>query len=381
MKEVSNLKLNRLMGELAAVEMSEFPLISLYLNAQPGQHGRDNFEPFVRKELNNRVKSFAEDSPERKSFNRDIERINEYLTLELPPSANGVAIFACAGADDFFKAVHFEAPIPANELRVSGRPYLYPLARIVDQHPRFAVLVADTDAARFFVVDMGRITRRMDIDNTGRSLAPAGVWSQLRFERRLENYNSLHAKEVVDTLDGIVREEAVDLIVLGGDEVIVPLLQRHLPPRLADIVTEVLPLDIRTSEHEILRASMESVLDDNTQSDAEKVRDLLDSHRSGGLTAVGFQSTLEALQNGRVDELLLTAVPSEIRVDESASELLAHDAGDSLATKNNSAELNAAATGMLVTHAIQTRAAITFIEDPMLLSEIGGVGAFLRYRD
>lgn len=381
MKDTSNMNLNRLMEELAAVETSEFPLISLYLNAQAGQHGRDNFEPFVRKELNNRVKSFAEDSPERKSFSRDIERINDYLTRKLPPSANGAAIFACAGADDFFKAVHFEAPIPANEMQVSDRPYLYPLARIVDQHPSYAVLVADTDAARIFVVDMGRITRRLDIDNTGRNLAPAGVWTQLRFERRLENYNSLHAKEVVEELDRIVLEEAVDLIVLGGDEVIVPLLQRYLPARLSDIVTEVLPLDIRASEHEILRASMESVLDDNTQSDAEKVRDLFDSHRAGGLAVVGMRETLEALLHGRVDELLLTAVPNEIRIDDGASGLLSHDTNGSLAGRNDSAEQKASAAGMLVTHAILTRAAITFIEDPMLLSEIGGVGAFLRYRD
>lgn len=378
MKEISNVKINRLLEELAAVETSAFPFISLYLNAQADHHGRDNFEPFVRKELNSHVKSFEEDSPERKSFNRDIERINEYMSRELPPSANGAAIFACAGADDFFKAVHFEAPIPANELQVSDRPYLYPLARILDQHPKFAVLVADTDVARFFVVDMGRITRRMDIDNTGSNLAPAGVWTQLRFERRMENYNSLHAKEVVDALDTIVRDEAVDLIVLGGDEVIVPLLQRHLPPRLADIVTEVLPLEIRTSEHEILRASMESVMDDNTQSDAEKVRDLLDSHRSGGLAVVGLKQTLDALVHGRVDELLLTAVPNEILVDESASELLA---GDSSAAGTDPAQQSTAAAGMLVTNAIRTRAAITFIEDPNLLSEIGGVGAFLRYQD
>jgi peptide subunit release factor 1 (eRF1) len=35
---------------------------------------------------------------------------------------------------------------------------------------------------------------------------------------------------------------------------------------------------------------------------------------------------------------------------------------------------------MLVTRARQTGARVTFIEDPALLSGVGGVGALLRYR-
>jgi peptide subunit release factor 1 (eRF1) len=376
MKEITIMEINRLMDELAVLEPSEFPFISLYLNAQADHHGRDNFEPFVRKELSNHAKAFAEESPQRKSFDRDAERINEYLARELPSSADGVAIFASAGADDFFEAVHFQAPIAANEMHVSGRPNLFPLARVVDQNPRYAALVADTDAARILVVDMGRVTHRVDIDNTGRNLAPAGVWSQLRFERRAETFNSLHAKEVVDALDRVVREEGIENVVLFGDDVIIPLLRRHLPLRLADVVTDVLSLDIRTPEHEILKTAMHSILEDNTQSDAEKVRELLDRHRAGGPAVAGLQETLDALLKGSVNELVLSATPDEIRMEKTDAGMFPAEQAASVDPDEGSAE----AAGVLITHAVRTRAAITFIEDPMLLSEIGGVGAFLRYQ-
>jgi len=59
----------------------------------------------VRKEFSRHARTFAEDSPERKSFERDRRRINAYLKEELKPSANGLAIFASSGAGDYFKAI------------------------------------------------------------------------------------------------------------------------------------------------------------------------------------------------------------------------------------------------------------------------------------
>ena len=84
------------MDKLAAFEPTDLPVISLYLNAQANQHGRDNFDSFIRKEFKVKSKSFPLRSPARMSFEKDSERINTYLK-NLRPSANGVAIFACAG--------------------------------------------------------------------------------------------------------------------------------------------------------------------------------------------------------------------------------------------------------------------------------------------
>jgi hypothetical protein len=85
MKKLSKDLLLREMDELASFEPPGMPFISLYLNAQADQHGRDNFEPFVRKEFSRRARTFAEDSPERKSLDRDRRRIDAYLREELKP--------------------------------------------------------------------------------------------------------------------------------------------------------------------------------------------------------------------------------------------------------------------------------------------------------
>src|ERR1043165_8676994 len=85
MTETTDLMLMNHLDELAAFEPTGYPFISLYLNLQPDQHGRDNFESFVRKELKAKAKSFPADSLELVSFNRDKARIEDYLRNDIRP--------------------------------------------------------------------------------------------------------------------------------------------------------------------------------------------------------------------------------------------------------------------------------------------------------
>ena len=125
MTKVTNPTLMDDLDELAAFEPNGFPFISLYLNLQPEQNGRDHFLPFVRREFTERAKSFPNDSLELASFKLAATRIMSYLRNEVRPSTNGVAIFACAGADVYFKTVQLDAPIQQHRLHISERPHLY----------------------------------------------------------------------------------------------------------------------------------------------------------------------------------------------------------------------------------------------------------------
>src|SRR5689334_23895119 len=97
--------LEKIIDRLAEFEPVELPVISLYLNAQANEHGRQDFERFLRKEFPERARTYKSHTPERESFDKDVEKIEAYLRDELRPETNGVAVFACAGAEDFFEAV------------------------------------------------------------------------------------------------------------------------------------------------------------------------------------------------------------------------------------------------------------------------------------
>jgi peptide chain release factor subunit 1 len=177
-----------------------------------------------------------------------------------------------------------------------------------------------------------------------------------------------------------VREENIEYIVLAGDEVIIPTLREQLPQHLDEKVIDVLRLDITTPEHEVLRATLKAMRQQDAKDDAEKVAQLMDEYRAGGLAVVGAHDTLAALAAGQVDELFLSASLEEIHDDdEEVGEPLVQgapvregDAGEGTSTVMMADEL--------VTRARQSGARIIFIEAATQLADVGGVGAMLRYR-
>jgi peptide chain release factor subunit 1 len=354
------MQLDALIDRLVALPASTHPVVSLYLDGRPDQHGRETYGVFVKKELAARTGEWTERTAAAESFRRDTERILRWLEEQARPSANGLAIFACAGDGDLFEAVQLDAPIEQNELFVGPRPRVVPLMWIADQYRRYAAVVLDTHTARIFVFGLGRIEAEGEIDNVKTSRTEVGGWSQARFQRHVDNFALQHVKEVVDNLDAITRQEGIDRVVLAGDDVVMSLVREQLPKHLEEKLAAVVRLEVTASEKEVTERTQAAMREADAREDSERVARVLDAQRAGGLGAAGVEEVRAALTNGQVHELLISATPGAIGRAEGA------DAA-------NLAE-------QLVAQARQTSALVHFIEDRSLLEPVGGVAARLRYR-
>ena len=318
------------LDRLAAFEPAPYPVVSLYLNTQPNQHGRDNYQVFTKKEFKARQQTYGTNTPECESLDHDIERISRYLETELRPSAHGVAIFACH-AGELFEAVQLDAPIDDHWLSIGDRPHLYPLARIVSQFPRYAAVLADTHATRILVVAQNTVSDAKSIEGVKTRRTSQGGWSQARFQRHIENYHLQHAKDVIDALERIVTRDGIDQILVAGDPAVLPLLREQMPKHLAEKVVDELKTDLAgTSNDEVVKAALESMRRVNERTDREKVDAAVGAYRAGGLGVVGPDRTLLALTNGQVDELLLTpslATLGALHNTPAAVMAMANDAG------------------------------------------------------
>jgi peptide chain release factor subunit 1 len=284
---------------LAAFEPSSFPVISLYLDMRSDEHGRDHCGPFVRKELRARARSYALRSPERESFERDLERIEGYLASEVTPSANGLALFASSGTDGFFEAFQLAAPLEHHSLHVGRQPQLYPLVRLMDAYRPAAALVADTHQARIYVFGVGRAIEEAVVTGVKTRRSHGGGWSQARYQRHVDHFRQQHAREAVDTLERIVEQEGVERVVLSGDQVIVPLVRAEMSKALSARVVDELALDIRAPEDAVFRATFDAVRAEDERGDRDTVTRLVDEYRAGALGVVGARDTLIALEAGR----------------------------------------------------------------------------------
>jgi len=363
-------RLTAQLDRVASADTGPFPVISLYLNLQSNQQGRPQFEPFLRKELADRVRTYQSSGPERESLDQDAAKIRDYVAGIDASSVNGLALFACHAAD-LFEAIELSAPIETHRLFVSDQPHLYPLARVIDEYPRYLALVTDTHSARIFVFATNSVEKTEQIEGTKTKHHKKGGWSQARYQRHVENFHQQHAKEVVDAVARIVREEAIDKIVVAGDDVIVPLLREELPKDIAERIVDVLKLDIRAPEREVLESTIAALRHRDAEADRERVDELIGAYRANGLACVGVEETRRAFETGQVDELIITATADGITV-RPGGETKGNDQSEGSAAER-------AADGLILL-ARATAAKIRFIEDPSLLEAVGGVGAFLRFR-
>ena len=340
------------LDKLAAFDCGPYPVLSLYLDLRSNDRGRDNFEPFLRNELAERVATFAESGPERESLNRDVEKVRNHV-VELDSALNGMAVFSCSGAD-FFEAIPLlVAPLDGHHVHIGDQAHLYPLARLIDQYPRYLAVLADTHSARIFVFAANALEKLDHVEGVKTKRHKVGGWSQARYQRHVDNFRAQHAKEVADVVSRIAREESIDQIVIAGDEVIVPLLRAELPKDIAERVIDVVKLDIRAPQRQVLETTIAALRHKDAETDHERVDELIGAYRGNGLGIAGLAKTRKAFELGQVDELLLPG---------------------------NADQIGREAADELVAKASQTSATVRIIEDASLLAPLGGVGAFLRFR-
>jgi len=376
------------LDRLAGFEPAPYPVVSLYLDTRPNQHGRDQHQAFTRKELKARSRTYPANSPERESLEQDIDRITRFLDNDLDAAANTVAIFACS-AGELFETIQSAGAIPQHALHIGDRPHLYPLARLESQSPRYAALVTDTNTARILVFSAGELVADREVKNVKTRGTSQGGWSQARYQRHLGNFHLHHIKEVVDALDRTVQDEGIAHILISCDEVTLPLLREQMPKHLSDKVVDHIRLEAHAAAAEVLKASVDAMEKENARTDREKVAGAIGAYRAGGLGVVGAEDTLAALIKGQVEELLISAdmqrmqaLPIGTAVGTANDATMAEPVLESI----SAGEPADAQPGIvrladeLIAKARQTAARITFIEDSELLSDYGGVAALLRFR-
>jgi len=353
------MKLQALIDRLVDFTPTTSPVISLYLDGRPDQHGREQYGVFVRKELAMRSRMWPLRSRERESFHRDVDRILAWLHAEPRPSANGIAIFACADAD-FFEAVQLDVPIEEHGLFVGPTPHLSPLVRLANRYRRYAAVVIDSHTARIFVFGLGEIEAAAEIQGEKMRRTDAGGWSQARYQRHVDHHVAQHVKDVVDALDDITRTEGIGHVVVAGDDVVVPLVRAQLPKHLEDTIVDVIRLEMTASEPEIKERTLVAMRGATAREDAATVTAALDAQRASGLGAAGVNAVRAALENGQVHELLISS--------------------DVDAIKSEDGMPGAEVVEELVTRARRTSALVRFVDDRTLLEPVGGVAARLRYQ-
>ncbi len=232
------------------------------------------------------------------SLRADAERIADFIDEELDPSAKGVYIVSNS-ANGVFETLALGLPLETS-IRIGPMPMLSSLAKKVDDHPAYMVLLADQREATLSVIRRARQGRTVWLDSSDYPpRTQQGGPSQRRYQARHDERVSAFARDVADATLQALQEEGVDMLILAGDEVITSALMPEFHHGVTDRIVDTIRLDIRASEQELLDATLPIVAAAERERELEKVERIANAVGAAGRGAAGGVDVLRALQRGQ----------------------------------------------------------------------------------
>ncbi|RMF93693.1 MAG: hypothetical protein D6736_01320 [Nitrospinota bacterium] len=370
---------SRLKGLLKFQEPTDL-FFSLYLNTQwKDEQQRERVRIFTKNALH--TINVAAYPPEvQESLRADIQRIETYVEALIKQTLQvelaGVALFA-SYARDLFQTYGSTVPF-TNQCTLATHPYIAQLAAVGREYENALVIMVDTESARIFEMEWGEILSELDIESEVPGRHKQGGWSQMRFQRHIQDHMDRHHKEVAEQVIRRFDQGNYANVILYGQDRILASFRSFLPERIQERIIAKAALDITVPDTLVREKTLEILHQKKAQGEREAVTRLTETAQAHGLAVLGLLDTLEALNKRVVAQLLVSQNFSRWGWRCPSCTLLGEQiplgcplCGRELKTVDLKEEM--------VWETFRQDGEVEFISDPSLLAH-KGVGAFLRFR-
>jgi peptide chain release factor subunit 1 len=279
---------------------------SLYLNLDPSEvPTAGDAQTRMNALLNSAEKVDRKDltHEQRGALKADFERIGRWFDDDFDrDGAHGIAIFA-AGLDNFWSTLALPEAVP-DRFKVGHELFLAPLVRVVARADGTIVAVVGREAGQLYRLQAGRLQEIGDYSDETPGRHDQGGWSQARYQRHIEKLVQEHVKDVAEVLDRSRRRLHVPKIVLVSSEEMRSEFLDALSTDARESVVGWAPAEAHAGPSQLLDV-VTPVLEEAEAKDEAEVLDRWREDAGRGVRAAsGWEQTLEAASDGRVEMLL-----------------------------------------------------------------------------
>jgi peptide chain release factor subunit 1 len=368
---------HRLLRTLAGWSPEGVPVTSLYLTVDGRRYPR-------RADLEVRVEELARHAraqaagltPDpRRSVEADLERMASFIRDDLDRrDTRGVALFSAADGA-LWEEILLSRPV-RDRAFVAPRAELRMLEVLLETHGVTCTAVTDYEKARIFLLQLGRIEEVHDLWDEVPGRHDQGGRSQLRRQRHVDDHRRQHLKHVADALFGLWKSRGFEHLVLAGPGEAHRELEQELHGYLRERVRANVTLPVTAAATEV-RARTQEVEESLELASEHRAIERLAALETSGGAVLGLEPTLAALADERVDTLV-------VRIDLEAPGRRCHACGR-LSTRGPCPACGGPTQEL--TDVVEVAVATAYgrgcrvetIAQADGLTELGGVGALLRY--
>lgn len=353
---------------------------SVYLNLDPSDvPTAGDAQTRMNALLNSAEKGDRKDlsHEQRGALKADFERIGRWFDDDFDrDGAQGVAVFA-AGLDNFWSTLALPEPVP-DRFKVGHELFLSPLVRVVARADGTIVAVVGREQGQLYRLSAGRLQELGDYSDETPGRHDQGGWSQGRYQRHIEKLVQEHVKDVAEVLDRSRRRLHVPKIVLVSSEEMRSEFLDALSADAREAVVGWAPAEAHAGPSQLLEAVTPVLEDAEAKDEAEVLARWKEDAGRGTRAASGWEQTLEAASDGRVDVLLF-----QDGVDHPAFRCpacgRAAAPGGSCPLDGTSLEPTEAGLDLAVHQTLAHGGEVWAIRHQQDLAPVEGIGALLRF--
>src|SRR5919199_2476298 len=369
-----------LLRELASFRAEKGCATSLYLNLDPSEvPTAGDAQTRMNALLNTAEKVDRKDltHEQRGALKADFERIARWFDDDFDrDGVQGVALFA-AGLDNFWNTIALPEPVP-DRFKIGREFFLAPLVPVVARADGTIVAVVGREKGHLYRLQAGRLQEIVDHFEEQPGQHDQGGWSQARYQRHIEKLVHEHLKGVAEVLDRSRRRLQVPKIVLVSSEEIRSEFMNELSPDVREAVVGWAPAEAHAGPTQLL-AAVKPVLERvESQDEADVLGRWREEAGRNGRAASGWEHTLEAASDGRV-ELLLFQEGAEHTAFRCPACGRAAAAEGNCPLDGTRLEETDAGLDLAVHQTLAHGGAVWAIRHQQDLAPVEGVGALLRY--
>src|SRR5256714_6066617 len=240
---------------------------------------------------------------QRGALKADFERIARWLDDDFDRAgAQGLAVFA-AGLDNFWSTLPLPEPVP-DRVKVGHDFYLAPLVPLVARAEGTLVAVVGREQGRLYRLRAGRLEEIAEHYDETPGQHDQGGWSQARYQRHIEKLVQEHLKGVVQELDRSRRRLRLPKIVLVcGDDMRSEIMDA-LSVEAREAIIGWTQAKSNAGPAELLDAVTPILEEAEAKDEAEAIERWREEAGRNGRAASGWEQTLEAASDARVELLL-----------------------------------------------------------------------------
>jgi peptide chain release factor subunit 1 len=297
-----------LLRRLADLRPDGARVLSLFLNLDPSEFATPPARATEARSLIDQAERQARDAGDldhaaQKALREDIERARDYFERLDADGAHGLALYAC-GPADLFEAIKLPRPIDTRAV-VDDSPFVEPLAEL-GMRGSWCVMVVNRQVARMLRGSPDQLEELPVVEDEVHGRHDQGGWSQARYQRGVDQEARWHLQHAAEVAFRRWKRSPFECILLGGPEDTVREFEGLLHPYLRERVAGHFRVDVENTSPDAIRAAAAPLIEKvDEKRETEALDRLEEGVGTGGRGAAGLESTIAALNERRVEILLL----------------------------------------------------------------------------